>query len=325
MKMSMADDFVDAWRRMQIEYPGRQVEIDGGHPLRIFYGSNQLGQLIFFVISDTKPGLVSLSDAVVIERGIRTIDGRWTLSLTLRDGRFMDEFMRLGDDLVDNSRAGGNESHALQIMVRTVDEWRAFLSYGPNQHLSLPAIRGLLGELWFGFFRLAESVPPPTVVRAWTGPFASPQDFNLPTGQTYEVKTIYPDAKSVQISSAEQLDPGLRSLELVVVTLLETCRSDDDALSLPTAVQLIETMLGERDAGELRMRLKALGVDVTDSYYDDFWFRVGSCITYRVDAEFPSIRRTSLNLAISDVRYEIALSAIADFKSSTWIIDNHIR
>ena len=112
--------------------------------------------------------------------------------MALRDSRFVDVFMRLGDDLVDSSRNGHNEAHALQLFVHAVEQWKALFAYGPSRHLSLPAIRGLIGELWFGFFSLAKSTPASTVVHAWTGPFASPQDFNLPSGQSYEVNRSTP-------------------------------------------------------------------------------------------------------------------------------------
>ena len=178
----------------------------------------------------------------------------------------------------------------------------------------------MLGELWFGFSRVIESVSPSTVLRAWTGPFGSPQDFNLPSGQSYEVKTVHSDTKSVRISSAEQLDPGARSLELAVVTVTDVDESTDNALSLPSMVERVKAMLDENnnDVDELRVRFRALRLDVTDTYYDDFWFRVDACTTYRVDVAFPAIRRTSLSLAIDNVRYEVALHGVADFKSSTW-------
>ncbi|WP_407687365.1 PD-(D/E)XK motif protein [Mycobacterium sp. HUMS_1102779] len=322
----MSDGFIDVWRRLIREDPGRQVEVGKGHPLTLFYGSDRGGRPLFFVICESKPGLVTLSDAVIVDRGVRTLDSRWTLSITLRDNRFADAFMRLGEDLVDSSRKGRNEAHALQLLVRTVERWKALFAYGSNQHLSLPAIRGLMGELWFGFFHLTQSVPPSTVIQAWTGPFGSPQDFNLPSGQSYEVKAIYPDAKSVRISSVEQLDPGSRSLELAVITVTDVDRSTDDAVSLPTVVERIETMLGDNvaDADELHARIRALEVDIADTYYDDFWFFINACANYRVDIAFPAIRRTALNPAIDNVRYDVALHGIADFMSYTWAAGSEV-
>jgi hypothetical protein len=316
----MADGFIDGWQQLVHHEPGRQIEVGGGHPLSIFYGSDQLGRPIFFAISDVKPGLVTLSEAVAVERGVRSIDGKWTLSLTLRDARFADEFMRLGDELVDSSRSGQNETHALQLMVRAVEDWKRFLSYGPSQQLALPAIRGLLGELWFGFFRLTASFEPPAILDAWTGPFDSPQDFNFTSGHSYEVKTIHPDGKSVRISSAEQLDPGLRTLELAVVSLVDVDRNEPGAVSLPAAVRLAEAALDPTGArtDPFHDQFKALKFDVTDSYYDDFWFRPVACQTYRVDVAFPAIRRAALDAAVDEVRYRIALHAVADFTTSVW-------
>lgn len=316
----MSDAFIDEWRRLIQEEPGRQVGVQGEHPLQLFYGSDQAERPILFVISDAKPGMVSLSDAVTVERGVRQADGRWTLTLTLRDRRFVAEFMRLGDDLVSSTGAGRNEVHALRLMVDTVEHWRALFAYGASDHLSAPQIRGLVGELWFGFCRITETESASAVLHAWDGPFDSPQDFNLTSGLSYEVKTIHADTKTIRISSAEQLDPGWRTLDLVVVTVTDVDNTTDDALSLPGMLTHVRTLLdgNATDLEELRQRLRALRVDVDDSYYDDFWFRVDACTTYRVDLAFPAIRRGGLNPTIDTVRYELAIHGIAEFISSTW-------
>ena len=148
-------------------------------------------------------------------------------------------------------------THAIQLLVHAVDQWKAFLATVRATTLRAE-IRGVLGELWFGFSRVIESVSPSTVLRAWTGPFGSPQDFNLPSGQSYEVKTVHSDTKSVRISSAEQLDPGARSLELAVVTVTDVDESTDNALSLPSMVERVKAMLDENnnDVDELRVRFR---------------------------------------------------------------------
>ena len=316
----MTERFIESWGRLIADEPGRQIEVGNNHPLNLFYGSDQGGRLLFFVISETKPGLVKLSDAVAIDRGIRKLDGRWTLSLTLRDRRFADEFMRLGDDLVDSSREGRNEAHALQLLSRAVEQWRALFALSAGEHLPLPAIRGLVGELWFGFFQIAASVPPSTVVHAWTGPFGSPQDFNLPSGESYEVKTIRGDSTTIRISSAEQLDPSVGSLELAVVTATDVEQSSLSAVSLPLLVSQVEALLSEHvaDIDEFHAKIRSLGVDLGDTYYEDYWFRIDRCSTYRVDISFPSIRRSTLDPAVDNVRYEVLLHGIADHLVSTW-------
>jgi hypothetical protein len=101
---------------------------------------------------------------------------------------------------------------------------------------------------------------------------------------------------------------------------MDVDQSTDNALSLPTLVEEIETMLSGNvaDINELRARIRALEVDITDTYYDDFWFRINACANYRVDIAFPAIKRTGLSPAIDKVRYDIGLHSITDFLSSTW-------
>jgi hypothetical protein len=318
MRKSMPEGFVEEWERLIRLEPGRQVEVGGGHPLWLMYGSDQTQRPIFFVISNVKPGLVSLSDVVEVQRGLRSVDSRWTLSLTLRDSRFISEFIRLGNELIDSTSSGCNESHALQLLVEAVKHWKGLFSYSPPQQLSKSQIRGLLGEMWFGFDRLTESFETTTILQAWGGPFGSPQDFNLPSGQAFEVKTVYSDAKSVRISSAEQLDVDNRVLELAVVTLTDVDESSAGAISLPTMVQHVDDILDAADHEELIRRLRALAVDITDTFYGDFWFRVDACTTYRIDRAFPAIRRSSLSPVIDDVQYDLALYGITDFTASSW-------
>lgn len=314
----MPEGFVENWDRLIRDEPGRQVEFGGGHPLRLMYGSDKSQRPLFFVISDLKPGLVSLSDAVAVDRGVRSVDGKWTLSLTLLDSRFTTEFMRVGNELVDSTSEGYNEAHSLQLFVEAIRHWKALFTYSPPQHLSKPQIRGLIGEMWFGFERLVQSFEPKTVLNGWGGPLDSPQDFNLQTGQTYEVKTVYSDTKAVKISSAEQLDVDNRVLELAVVTLADVDERTLNAISLPTLVQKVDDSLDLDDREGLQKRLRRLEVDISDTYYTDFWFRVDSCTTYRVDASFPALRRRHLSPVIENVHYEVELYGIADYVTSTW-------
>lgn len=315
---SMPEGFIEAWDQLIREDPGRQVEVGGTHPLRLMYGSDQAQRPLFFLISSTKPGLVTLSDAVEVERGTRSVDGLWTLSLTLRDGRFISEFMALGNELVDSTSVGYNELHALQLLVDAIRHWKGLFSYSPPQQLTKPQIRGLLGEMWFGFTQLVQTSDFKAVVNAWRGPFKSPQDFNFPSGHAYEVKTTYSDTSSVRISSAEQLDADNRVLDLVVVTMADVDENTPDAFSLPTMFQDIDNALDPVEREQLRKCFRELSVDPTDTYYTDFWFRVDACTSYRVSPEFPAIRRTSLSPIIDEVNYEIALYGIAEFKCSTW-------
>ena len=120
----MPEGFIDGWDLLIDKDPGRQVEVGAGHPLWIMYGSDQDQRPLFFVVSDIKPGWVQMSDAVEVQRRKRTVDGRWTLSLTLRDGRLRSEFLQLGNHLVDSTSTGTNEAHGLRLFVGAKSHWK---------------------------------------------------------------------------------------------------------------------------------------------------------------------------------------------------------
>lgn len=317
----MPEGFIENWDRLITQDPGRQIEVGGGHPLWLMYGSDQEQRPLFFVISDMKPGLVQMSDAVEVQRRKRSVDGRWTLSLTLREARLTSQFLQLGNHLVDSTADANNEAHGLKLLVDAISHWKGLFASRSTLQLTRSEIRGFLGELWFGFNRLVESFPARTVVISWGGPFGKPQDFNLPTGQAFEVKTVHPDAGRVQISSAEQLDVAQQTLELAVISMSDVDESTEDAVNLPMMVDRAFNSLESTDHEELRSRLREMGVDIADTYYVDFWFRVDSCTTYRVDFDFPAIRKSSLSPVIDNVKYELELPGIADFIVSRWALE----
>ncbi len=44
----MTNEFIESWLRLVKDEPGRQIEVDDTHPLRLFYGSDQGGRPLFF-------------------------------------------------------------------------------------------------------------------------------------------------------------------------------------------------------------------------------------------------------------------------------------
>ena len=314
----MPEGFIDDWDRIIEADPGRQIEVGAGHPLWLMYGSDQEQRPLFFVISDTKPGWVQMSDAVEVQRRKRTVDGRWTLSLTLRDGRLRSEFLQLGNHLVDSTSTGNNEAHGLRLLIDAISHWKGLFAYRSPQQLTRAEIRGFIGELWFGFNRLVESFPRQTVLTSWGGPFGTPQDFNFPNGQAFEVKTVHPDAGRVRISSAEQLDVEQQRLELAIVTMSDVDESTEGAVTLPMMVDRVFNSLTGSEHEELRHRLRQMQIDIADTYYADFWFRIDSCTTYRVTPDFPAIRKSAISPVIDNVKYDLSIPKIGDFIEAGW-------
>ncbi len=107
-------------------------------------------------------------------------------------------------------------------------------------------------------------------------------------------------------------------MELIVLMAPQVPQAEGDAINL---LLLVEEAVGRLDdsgvgRGELDARLKRLGVDLTDDYYGETWFKVQSVSTYKVTTEFPAIRAQELVLGVEAVRYELVLSALEPFKTA---------
>ena len=312
----MTESFSAEWSRLIASSAAGKKDVDLGQPIRLVYGANELGEAVFFTITGIKPGLPELSSAVRVERGVRKIDGRWTLALTLRDKRFTDVFLALCEDLANRTTVANSESQALHFFLTGVLDWKYLLQNPLNARLSNSEIRGLAAELWFGFRNLSVHYSAPEVLDAWTGPLGRPQDFNFPSGIAFEVKSIFADSSSLRISSAEQLDPLDRNLTLVAVVLEPVKDHGPSYFSLQTLVADIEMQLKRSSAELLKLqeRLSALHFDVSDDYYSDFWFSVRDHHRYQVDPDFPAIRASSIPTGLNHIEYSISLASISQYR-----------
>lgn len=313
----MNETFVEQWRTLLSNPGAGKKDVEYGQPLRLVYGANESGKAVFFSITSSKPGLPDLSNVVNVERGLRNLDAKWTLSLTLRDDRLLEVFMSLCEDLARRTAHTNSEPHALSALLEGIAEWKHLLRNVNNDRLSLEEIRGLIGEMWFGFNRLSNKYSASQVVAAWTGPLGRPQDFNFPGGISYEIKSCYPDSKSLRISSAEQLDPGDRNLTLVAVTLETAEASAPGATSVRSLASLAESMMGGEGSGvtQLRRCLDGLGVDLLDDYYDDYWFVAAGFRLFAIENGFPTIRASRLDDGVSSVQYSISIASIASHET----------
>ena len=316
---SMAEVFVDAWRRDMATKGGGLREVSPTHPLRLFYGADEFARARFVMISKDKPGLPQLSDLVKVERGQREIDSKWTLSLTLLDDRVLEVFLRLSEDLVRRSATANSEAQAIASILSTLDDWRRLLKTRGRDVLTLDELRGLVGEVWVATNHFDVSHCVLEVIDAWVGPHGHPQDFAFATLGAFEVKSVGPTAKRVKITSAEQLDsPGL-PLELIVLTIPNASESTPGAVTL---VQLA-TVLRARyigaggDPAGFDIKFEALGVKLRLAFYSETWFSIDAIQTYEVSNDFPAIRASALPPEISGVQYQIARSAITPFERSS--------
>lgn len=311
----MADDFVPAWTQLVATRASAKVEVDPTHPLRLLFGVDDYGKPLFFSITTEKPPAPEISRDVNVTRGQRTADGKWTLALTLQDQQLFDVFAKLCVDLVEQSRPAADEDDALRLLLEALAQWKHLLQPARPEHLTLEALRGLLGELWFGFRYLGSRATAETILAAWTGPLGAPQDFNFVSDKAFEVKAVRSNAIAVRISSAQQLDPLHKDLRLVVVTLEDCHPTHPDGLQLPKLVDSIRASLSASPNAQARFEqvLREYPVDTADPFYLEHCFRAVTHREYAVSDNFPAIRASTLAPGVREVRYSLDLAVLATF------------
>ena len=274
-------------------------------------GVSPVGRPYFVVITSGPVGLPDLPGAIEVTRRKRGTDGRWTLTLELQVRYLTDAFVSLLGELATKSAATPDEPAALRVFLQTLDEWRELLTWS-TERLSETALRGLVAELWFGFFSGEHRHSPTETAQAWQGPLGGAQDFQfLSPSFRYEVKSVRPSRTEVEISSAEQLDGD--NIRLAVVTLEEVDPASP-GLTLPSLVHTIRTTLNQGDArAEFNRKFAALGIDLDDPWYADHAYTVRRLRLFEVPGEFPALRRSQLPEAIGRTMYHLDTDEISRF------------
>ena len=280
--------------------------LDATHPLKFYVGREMTGGYLFLLVDSERPPPIKGLRAVQITSFERP-DGQWALLLSLVLPELSGIFSLLCDDLVACSSQLPTGSPGAAFVGRRLANWRRLLEEGAPALLAPGEVRGLFGELWFLHQYLLGRLGINDAVQAWGGPFGADQDFQAQS-DTWEVKTIRPDAPEIFIASERQLKTNDRTLTLTVLALSES--SEGKGRSLNDMVADLRRAVADnasaRDA--LDARLDAAGYLVRDEYIAPK-FVITSARTFLVEKDFPRLIPPSIPLGILDVRYKIALEA----------------
>lgn len=299
-------------------------ELEAAHELG---GSRRIGiahESDFYCSLDTqgRRGLLLLTDftpqfpppafgALDIVLGHRQ-DGRYSLAVWLKVEALATVFTLLCDDLVSTVRGKDPDSVPALVLARLA-RWRRLLEAGKPNTLGMTELRGLVGELIV--LRACLSVcGAAEVINGWDGPLDAPQDFNL-RDKSLEAKAVLPGARTVRISSADQLDVQVsRDLFLAVVELGASAIGVDGSFSVGDLIEQIADSI-EPDASvvaEFYSRLSAAGYIEHPDYHNIF-FRVDSLRIFHVRGEFPRLTRIHLMNGVADVLYDIQITECSPF------------
>jgi hypothetical protein len=205
---------------------------------------------------------------------------------------------------------------AESVLKQRLARWGDFFSEIGTGGLSLPAQRGLFGELWFMSHHLVPAVGLASALQGWTGHRRAHQDFQLAEA-ALEVKTsIAKQLIEIRIANERQLDDrGLPALYLAILLLTELNVGGE---SLPDQVKEVRAAaaLGGGLADFESKLLDAGYIDQQAHLYDRGYV-LRSFHAYAVKEGFPRLLEEGLPTGVGDVSYAIDLAVAKPFEVPT--------
>lgn len=296
------------------EVAGSYTRIDAVHPLELYLGYEGVGQRVLLLISPAEPPQVPSSKSVLVHVGHRN-DGRWAVSFRLVKQEQEEVFMQLCCDLIESSREQADTVKGAQYLLDRYKRWHKLMEHQSDGLLSDASRKGLIGELLFLQRVLVNGMYPVDAVAGWMGPEKGDRDFVYANGW-HEVKTVGASAKTVSISSLEQLDaapPG----ELVVCFVDRTAPGDTAGFSLNHKVSEVRAMVEHVPAAaelfDNKVTFEFGYVPLRE--YDTPVYRSNGIRSYSVNPLFPRLTRGSVPVQLAGATYELSLSALEDWRT----------
>lgn len=235
----------------------------------------------------------------------------------LKDSNYKDTFFQFCNGLLDAIESKETVQQAAFEAIEYTWQWYRLLKGESPDILSPEAQRGLIGELIYLRDHLVPALSWKEALDSWTGPFGKPKDFAW-NDTAVEVKTHLTDARPfLKISSEFQLDtlnPG--KLWLFV---LEFRKATDTDSSSRTVSELVTEIFEEINnnspdvADSLNTHLLASGYSRKHDYSGYRWIWRNP-VLFEVTEDFPAIRSAVLPHGVSNVSYQISITACTPFK-----------
>ena len=303
-------DFTKKWESTP-SISGTYQRVDSEHILDIFIGKENNSLKHLLLVSENEPIKIKSCKVLEIEKGIRE-DGQWATKIMLLNKEEDSVFISLCFDLIEHSRAGLTISEALKLFILRFIEWQKLMEKGASL-LSRETIRGLIGEIVFMKDFLCKKMSWDMAMSAWLGLDKGDKDFVF-YDTWVEVKTITPSKNFVTISSIEQLTSDLVGT-LCVIELDNTSSSDIRGFTLNSLIIEMKDLLKSNHNALYEFDNKLLKIGYYEHKdYDDIFYNVNKVSMFRVDENFPKLKKGDIPAGILNARYDVSLELISEFK-----------
>lgn len=289
------------------------LRVDAKHNTDIFIGCEKNGREAMVIQSRGSIVKVGKIDSTKLIEAILVKEqgGKTSLSFVLKDSDDYNIFLKFCEDIIESSRSL-NTDKVIEFIIKRWDEWRSIFKNIKNEILSEPQIIGLLGELVFLGEYMIPKYGEKAAIESWQGPEMLHKDFEI-FDTWYEVKTKLLASVSVKISSIEQLDSDLIG-NLAILSYEKTNSLNEYSIDLNMYIKYLETSLDSYDLKLMLLnKLSKIGYNY-DERYTAFNYKFSSLKLFKIDEDFPRLKRESLINGIIKANYEISTEAIKKLK-----------
>lgn len=281
----------------------------------IYVGFNQEMMKSIVIIGKSKQKLVKSTKSINANISSRS-DGRVSLKFSLIENRYSSVFYKFCEDIIQNSEMISQA----KVISHSLSRWKVWKALFVNSSGSIMGdkkIMGLIGELMFLKNHMINSYNMADSISSWMGPHGNPKDFQI-DDKWFEIKAVKESKQSVIISSFEQLDSKLGGY-LVIIKLQNTSKESVAKLNLNLLVTDIAVNIKENEVFENFMeKLKNVGYEFNEEY-ENHCFEYKSTVYYKVDSDFPVIRRNMVPKQVLKISYELSFVNINEERIAKWI------
>jgi hypothetical protein len=253
----------------------------------------------------------SVSSQSISLQETKIASNKYLLYFILIDESVYEVYLKLCEDLIEQLESVEDSNIALKIVLERFRLWKNMLG---KKNVSDEVYKGLLGELLMIRELIKQGDNPSDVMKAWTGPEYTEQDFVF-AEKWYEVKAVSSGAMIVKISSAGQLDhPGKGVLSVFFLDKEHT--PSDVLISVKTITSELKTNWLSNDPEALSIFEEKLFQFeyLVFCLEDTFWFNFIHVIQYRIEDEFPMLTHAMKRSEMQSVKYSLTLAALEPWR-----------
>lgn len=301
----------------------RQLRFPIPCEFEIYYAIDTSGNrcILFYVNDNAYASFISdRSFKNIILEG-KSIYSKTVIVLTLQDIDFSDIFDYFIASISQSLIGVTSEIEAVANYLQCYNKW-AELFQPVSGGLTETEIMGLIAELLMLEYILSTSnMAAVDIVASWKGPYGKGHDFEL-DNLLVEVKAINSHKQLINISSEYQLDYLEHQRLFLAVYRMESESSViSDSINISKLVKRIGILLRSHNAvtDGFWKALNKAGVSFKNIYeYDAFSYKLNSTTFFYVDQNnFPALKRSDLPEAITDVKYQLSIEALNEFRTNS--------